>query len=276
MSKILCPVDFSPTSLNAIEFATILAEKNQAVLHLVNVFTEHEFNTIVDLDEVTKSYKELLAMANAKLEGIAAAVMTEGEKKGLLECETEIALGDLKDTVTTMANSGDYEMVVMGTTGIGKSVFIGSNTSYVVEKSNIPVLSVPDESKYSGFRKIIYATDIQEEDKIKVQDVVSIATLFDSRITVLHLNEYQSLLEKSVIKDFFNELDSFVRYDKISFDSIDYAGNLSEGLLDYLNSNNGDLLVVYSKHRNYLESLLHRSVSKRLSVISEKPILVLK
>ena len=122
----------------------------------------------------------------------------------------------------------------------------------------------------------MYATDIEEDDKVKLQDVISLATQFGSRVTVLHLNEYHNMLEKTVINDFFEELRSFLRYDKIRFDSIDYAGSLSEGLLSYMDSNSGDLLVVYSKHRNYLQNILHKSLSKKLSVVSQKPLLVLK
>lgn len=68
MSKILCPVDFSETSLNAIEFATEIAAKNQSVLTLLYVFTENEFNSIVDRTSIAKTYKELLAIATKRLE----------------------------------------------------------------------------------------------------------------------------------------------------------------------------------------------------------------
>jgi len=275
MAKILCPVDFSDTSLNALEFAVRIAERKKCVLTLINVFTESEFNKIVDKSSAVKTFKELLALATKKLQNIANEIIADSKAKGLVDCETIVELGDLQDRIIDLSGEG-YDMIVMGTTGVGKNLIIGSNTSRVIQKSAIPVFCVPQQAGYDGFRRIVYATDVQQEDKVMIQRVVSFATIFQSRVNVLHISHDGHEAEKEIVEDFFSELKTFVPYDKISFESRIFKLELSQALLEYMEEIKGDLLVVYSKHRNFLEKIMHKSLSRKLSLIVNKPLFVIK
>ena len=55
--NILCPIDFSDTSLNALEYAVRIGEKHDAHLTMLYVFTEEEFNKKLTTKEV-KSFGE--------------------------------------------------------------------------------------------------------------------------------------------------------------------------------------------------------------------------
>ena len=74
MKKILCPVDFSSTSLNALEFAVAIAKKFHSSITLVNVFTERDFNQIVGEEALGKTFKELMNMAMARLRNLADSI----------------------------------------------------------------------------------------------------------------------------------------------------------------------------------------------------------
>ena len=47
MKKLLCPIDFSEVSLNALEFAVAIGEKEKSELAIINIFTRSDFNKIV-------------------------------------------------------------------------------------------------------------------------------------------------------------------------------------------------------------------------------------
>ncbi|MDH5605034.1 MAG: universal stress protein, partial [Cyclobacteriaceae bacterium] len=210
-----------------------------------------------------------------KLQNIAHEIIIESKARGLVDCETIVELGDLQDRIVEISSEG-YDMIVMGTTGVGKNLIIGSNTSRVIQKSAIPVFCVPQQAGYEGFKRIVYATDVQEADKMMIQRVVSFATFFQSRVNVLHVSQEGHEEEKGVVEEFFSDLKTFVPYNKISFESRTIHMELSQALLEYMEEIKGDLLVVYSKHRNFLEKIMHKSLTKKLSLIVNKPLFVIK
>ncbi len=276
MSKIVCPVDFSETSLNAVEFAAHIAATHQYNLNLIHVFTEKEYNKIVNSKKISLSFNEMKEEARAKLTAIAAEVMEQEKHENLPSCEAKVVSGDLQDMMLEISNESDCEMIVMGTTGKGGSIWMGSNTSLLISKSIKPVFCVPSMANFEGFSRVVYATDIQEEDKLRIQEVVSFATVFNSRVYVVHMSQHNEELEKNESNDFFEELKSFVTYRKLTFENKYYEKSLSNNMLKYLNETNSSLLVLYSKNRNFVENLFHKSLTKELSEISNHPILVLK
>ena len=275
MNKILCPVDFSDTSLNAIEFAVEIGKKFHSTVTLVHVFTESDFNKIVGEASIGRSFKELLGMATTKLKKLADQINEDYKPDGLLNCDYRMELGELTDRILDMITEGQYDLIVMGTTGISRvqGVFFGSNTEDVIEKAKVPVLCVPNSASYSGFNKIVYASDFMKEDRMAIQEVISFATLFDARISVLHINLRD---DEENYNEFIEELKSFIQYKKINFVNKRFKDDIGLGIEEFMQDENSDLLVVYKKHRGFLGSMFHKSLTKTLSYSTDKPFLVLK
>lgn len=272
MNKIICPVDFSETSLNAIEFAVEIGKKFHSHITLFHVFTERDFNKVVGKEFVGKSFKELMAMATTKLERLAEAIHKENAE---VTCSSQVELGELTDKLKEAVKEGHQDLIVMGTTGVSRvsGVFFGSNTEEVINDVRIPVLCVPKEANYTGFRKIVYASDFMEEDKVAIQEVISLATLFDSRISVLHINLSDS---EDEYNKFIGELQSFIQYKKIGFVNKKFKDNIGLGIQEYMQDENSDLLVVYKKQRSFVQSIFHKSLTRILSYSTDKPLFVLK
>jgi len=272
MNKIICPVDFSETSLNAIEFAVEIGKKFHSHITLFHVFTENDFNKVVGKEFVGKSFKELMAMASAKLERLAEAIHEENAE---ITCSSQLELGELTDKLKEAVNEGHQDLIVMGTTGVSRvsGVFFGSNTEEVINEVKIPVFCVPKEAEYTGFNKIVYASDFMKEDKVAIQEVISLATLFDSRISVLHINLSDS---EDEYKKFIGELQSFIQYKKIGFVNKKFKDDIGLGIQEYMQEENSDLLVVYKKQRSFVQSIFHKSLTRILSYSTDKPLFVLK
>ncbi len=273
MNKIICPVDFSTPSLNAIEFAVEIGKKFHSHITLFHVFTERDFNKIVGKETVGKSFKELMAMANNRLKRLAENINQECE--GQLTCQTQLELGELNDKLVETIEKEGHDILVMGTTGVSKTdgVFFGSNTEEVISEVKIPTLCIPQEASFEGFRKIVYASDFMKEDKQAIQEVISFATVFNARISVLHINLGDNDKEYNA---FVNDLKSFIQYNKISFVNKKFKDNIGMGIEEYMHEENSDLLVVFRKQRNFVESIFHKSLTKILSYSTDKPLFVLK
>ena len=275
MNKILCPLDFSETSLNAIEFAVEIGKKFHSTITLFHVFTESDFNQVIDQEHVGKSFKELMGVANNKLRNLTNEINEKCRPNGIDHCEFRIELGDLVDSLANAVKEDHYDLIVMGTTGISRTngIFFGSNTEEVIDKVKEPILCIPEGAQFKSFNKLVYASDFVKEDKIAIQEVISFATMFDSRISVLHINQNDSAASYS---KFVEELKSFIQYNKISFVNKSFKDEVGLGIQEYMNEENSDLLVVFKQQRGFVESIFHRSLTKTLSHSSDKPLLILK
>ncbi|UII26296.1 universal stress protein [Fulvivirga maritima] len=273
MNKIICPIDFSETSLNALEYAVEVARKFHSNITLIHVFTESDFNKLLGEKSIGKTFKERLNMADVKLEGIVSRINEDYKQDGV-NCDYQLVLGDLIDNLLEQFRNG-YDLCVMGTTGISKSndIFWGSNTEEVIEKAKIPTLCIPKDASFEGFRKIVYASDFMSEDRKAIQEVISFATMFDARISVLHINVKNNDRE---YKEFVSDLRSFIQYEKINFVNKEFKDEIGLGIEEYMEEENSDLLMVFRKSRGFVGSMLHKSLTRTLSYSMNKPLFVLK
>ena len=140
IKKILCPVDFSEISANALEYAVFLASHHHADLLLLHVVEHlHEFDhyqiLVFTPQELTEkmekqAYEELREL-------------TESIKK-TIKVETVIRQGKAFVEIIREAKEKDMDMIVMGShgrTGISH-MLIGSVAEKVVRKAHCPVLIV--------------------------------------------------------------------------------------------------------------------------------------
>ncbi|MEM6523770.1 MAG: universal stress protein [Bacteroidota bacterium] len=271
MNKILCPVDFSNTALNALEFAAAIARKYQCRITLLHVFTERDFNRIVGEEAYGKSFKELLALASTRLSALADTI----SNGSTINCDYRIELGELTPQLQNLVEGEHYDYIVMGTTGVSKTngIYFGSQTEEVIDKIKTPIMCIPDQATFNGFHNLVYASDYAEEDKLAIQDVISFATFFDSRISVLHINQQDREVH---YKQFVEELESFIQYSKISFVNKEFKGSVGLGIDEHMQEEKADLLVVFKQHRNFVSSIFHKSLTKTLAYSTDKPLLVLK
>ncbi len=273
MNRILCPVDFSETSLNAIEFAVEIAKKFHSRVTLLHIFTENDFNKVLGKSATGKTFKELLAIANNKLKALANTIASDYE--GIIKCDYLLEMGELTEKIKEVAFDDNYDLIVMGTTGVSKTngVFFGSNTEDVIDDVKKPILCVPKTASFKQFKKIVYGSDFLKQDRLAIQDVISFATMFDARVHVVHINLNDSEKEYN---QFITELKSFIQYNKITFVNKNYKDEIGDGLNEYMKQESGDLLVVFKRKRGFVESIFSKSLTQILSYSTDKPLLVLK
>ena len=135
MHRVIIPIDFSETSLNAARFtAKMLAGKENAVAVLYN-------NYEMKVTMMCRGYQESL-----KKEFHACGVET-------MECENEMG-GDLIENISRLAHTTRATMIVMGITGKSevRQAMFGSNTLKLVDKNLLPVMIIPPDAKYKGIK----------------------------------------------------------------------------------------------------------------------------
>jgi nucleotide-binding universal stress UspA family protein len=277
MKRLLCPIDFSEVSLNALEFAVVIGEKENSNLTLLNIFTPKDFNTILGSDHVKQEYDNLLKIAETKLQAISNEIWKISNKKGLKSCDYKLMPGKIVDVLSDLAKEDKSELIVIGTTGHSayERKYLGGKAEKIIQHTHCSVLCVPENHGFHGIKKIVYATDYQEEDKLAIQQLIDLAKVLKAEVEILHVSHHDDTIDKAIYEEFKGELMSFVNYDKISFNRVVFK-DVAQGLDEYMEETDADLLVLLNKKLNFLKSLFHRSLTQHLDKFTDYPLMILK
>jgi len=272
---ILCPTDFSECSLNAIEYASKLGEKYQADLILFHVLNQADYLKLSPLDT---SGANQINFITEKLTNLKEAVSRESIPKGLKYCQIDHRKGKIVKATLDYSNLIKADMIVLGTEGINdlRENIIGSRASRIVESADVDVLVVPRRVFFKAPKKLVYASDYLEEDKLAIQKIVQIAQFYDSEIDLVHVSSSQKAIDKLLHMTMVEEIEPFIAYDKVNFVLKSYRNDLALGIENYLNVSKGDILFTLSKKRNFFEQIFTNSISKKMAYFINKPLWVIK
>lgn len=137
--KILIPVDDSPTARRTIEAVIEQRKRFPKKLTLLHVINQNQlaYRMIPDFqldmvkENARKSGRQLLERYEAKMQEAG------------LTCELVLEIGDPRQTITHLANSQDFQLLVIGRHEGGgeiRDVLFGSVANHVLHNVRCPVL----------------------------------------------------------------------------------------------------------------------------------------
>ncbi len=199
---ILCPVDFSESSVRAYHHALSLAEHYRAKL-----VAQH----IVELSRYP--YADYAASAGDYAE--FCRTLREGGKEQLREFlknharneiqpELVVHEGSAPDCILSFAQAQKVDLIVMGTHGRrGYDRFVlGSVTNRVMRRTSCPVLTVcqtphepvssdigASEARDHRLVRILFCTDFSENSERALSYAISATEEYDAELTLLHVLE---------------------------------------------------------------------------------------
>ena len=142
-TRILCPVDFSPASQQALGFALDLARQSNGtitVLSVVEWLSESGLGTEVAADP-SDFVQHLVRDAAHHLHQLVAR-----EPQTWCEIEEVVTSGRAHREILRVASERGSDLIVMGAHGHGRGLaFLGSTTPSVVRAAECPVLVVHDQ-----------------------------------------------------------------------------------------------------------------------------------
>ena len=272
---ILCPIDFSNCSLNALEYASKIGEKYQARLIVFHVLNKQDYQKIAPLDLEGHFQLEFV---NQKLKQLQEAVLRESVPNGLEDCVIEISEGPIVQRTLEFSQKVNANLLVVGTEGMNdfKEQVFGSRSSKLVMQTDRDILVIPRKVYFKRPRKLVYATDYVEEDKVAIQKVVEFARFFDSEIDIVHVSSRSRVIDKALHKNMTEEIKPFVNYELVNYVLKSFRDDLALGLENYLQLAKGDMLVTLSKKKDFFDQLFAKNLSRKMSYFITKPFWVIK
>jgi nucleotide-binding universal stress UspA family protein len=176
--------------------------------------------------------------------------------------------------ILDFATDNDIDLIVAGTKGASglKAVVLGSNTASLINISEIPVVAVPPDARYTGFRRIVLATDMLNLDK-QVRQVVNFAKAFNSQIDILHVADPQ--IKHRRRDELEGALARMTGYQKISLNVLP-SDDVVAAINSFVLEDNADLLVMFTHELGTFEKLLRKGHTREVAHHIEVPLLALK
>lgn len=151
LERILVPVDFSDCSLDALEYAVLIAQRSQASLKLVHVLEPISYGLDFALPHKAKQ-DSIKAGHTNRLSDLVSALTSANVPSEFL------MLGGLPtDSILDAARKQPADLIVMGThgrRGLSHALF-GSIAESVLRKSSCPVLMVRSPKFRPGHRRVV-------------------------------------------------------------------------------------------------------------------------
>ena len=274
MQRILVPTDFSPTAEKAFRFALDIATKAKGTVILYHVYTPVE-STIMDTVQKRKQY-------NAQTETNLVKRLQRLKKKVTADTadvpvSTIVGRSPVIDNILGFAEHNHIDLIIMGTQGASglKKIIIGSVTARIVEKTDIPVLLVPEKFEWTEPERVVFITNYLQTDRQALSVVLALAKLYGAALTIVHLVDVFAKEEKEKI-DFENyahamhrELNEFnLKFKLLKTTSVTETMETLNKEISY------DMLAMVRRKKSSLKKFFLKSFTQNMAYVTNQPLLV--
>jgi len=252
-------------------FAADMAVNINASLLLLNVYQVPV--SMTDVPVVLVSTEELRKSSETKLEEVKDSLshITSGK----IKVYTEARMGDVSDELEDVCKRIQPFAVIMGTRGASgiEKILFGSTTLTAIRHLTWPVIVVPPGKEYGkGIKKIGFACDFTKVvENTPIQFIRNMVKEFGAELHVLnvdHENKHfkpetpeESLMLHTLLEDLNPEYHFINNVD------------VEDGINEFVEKNNIDLLITIPKKHNLLEGLFKQSSTKQLVTQSHVPVM---
>ena len=270
MKKIIVPVDFSATSVNAAEFAG-----NLAIFYGAELWLYHAYEMPVGVGEISwplYNVQELQQAATTEIDNLRQQIQSRLRSKITIHTKAEMA--PLVDGIDDLCKEVQPDLVVMGLSGKDAltKLVVGSNTIRVIQHIKYPVLVIPTKATFTPVLRIGFAYDYQKmEASTPVALVKKVVKDFNAECYVLNVDYQDANFDINVVDESFRIRNLFRDLNPV-YDSIE-SEDVTQGLNKYADEKRLDWLVVIPKKHTLLQKIFNRSHSQDLLYHTHLPIL---
>ncbi len=287
MKTILVPTDFSETAKLALEVAVQLTKKYNSKLVLLHMLEipDHLLPRGDKTNDVTSAQTThqgdlpaalfYMKLAQKRFSDVAELPFMKG-----VEYEENVQnYLDFKGIIDS-AHKYQADLIVMGShgaTGI-KEMFVGSNTEKVVRTSDIPVLVIKRKNENFDVKNFVFATDWNEHSKQSLIDAYKLSQKLGAKMNILYVNTPgNTFLTSTEIDEKFDALlkETAINADAVTT-SVHSDRTIEEGILNFSQKMNADLIGVTTHGRRGLAHFFNNSISEDIANHAEIPVVTFK
>lgn len=270
MKRILIATDFSNSAHNAALYGADMAMAINA-----EIFLLHAYQLPLPTSEISAfvTEEDILDMAEEQMKKLVTEIKTRCS--GSINVSVEIRLGSFYKELEMVCEAIKPYAVILGSKGVtaAERIFLGSQAVYTMKHLTWPVITVPPASTFATIKKMGLACDFDKiEDSIRIDEIKRLVYDFKAELYVLNTGSKRAfnpdiVFESDILRQKLKELNP--RYYFITNENVD------DGILEFAEENNIDLLIVSPKRHTLAEKLFHKSHTKQFVLHSHIPVMAL-
>lgn len=268
MKKILVPLDFTAVGANAFRYARSAFKGSEITILYVkfskgDVSDPLSYQVNLLTDEYWKEELKKFLSKELNLDSFPKNVTIS------------IAAGPTVSEICSFVKTNNFDSVVMGTRDKYNyfDKWFGTTSFGVVKKSKIPVYLIPKYATYSGYKKIMVASDDHLNNLIVLDKIRSWNREYSAFVKFLHIQDRKKdhfdEEKKMLISELFEKNDPEFAFEIELIKDKDISHSLLASAYDM----KADLLMVIPENQNYLQTILFKSISRDLILRSDIPLL---
>jgi nucleotide-binding universal stress UspA family protein len=294
IEKILVPLDFSPASVKALDYAVWLAQQFRAAIHLVNVYPPDEASAVPGARHLLFQSAEAIERLNEELTGIHRKRVPTFRPENC-----HIRGGQPYQEIVRLAREIDADLIVLATRGHSalKRLLLGSTAERVVRNAPCPVLVARKQKQKSkaatksfAIRAILVPTDFSQCSLAGTKYAAFLARTLGATLRLFHaMYPYTNYvfvdrpgvrlsgLAEAVEETARQEMDALKQMDflrDLTVQTEILPGPAVDEICASAGSPDVDLIVTSTHGRTGLKHALIGSVAEHVVRYAERPVLV--
>lgn len=282
MKTLIIPVDFTPASQNAVDFAVEWAKKYlyQRIILLRSFYSSMYENMIMSADFCNVNEEYLNKKRNDEKELLNQLCREVDQKTGEgIRVQTAISELPLVRSIIELIKDEKPEMILLGSDSSyeGNEAFVAGNVIQIARVSPVRVLIVPENYHYKAVEKALVPVDFKTVVSLnKINRLRSSPRWHDVEILALNVDaDQRNVNPDAAFKEAEKNLHDYLKNFK---HEIYYEANKNviSGILDFKKLNEVQLMIALPGVHSFLYSLTHKSVSEALYKQCPLPVMILK
>ena len=266
MKTIIVATDFSDASINAVLFAADLALEVNASLEIYHAVPDRV--VLIDDLDIDVEYAET-EQAMQQLESLQEKIRNYTQYR--LSIDVQLKYGNIDRVLEESCKEYTPFAVIMSATEKSaiQRFLLGSETLSVSHKILVPLVLIPHEAEFSGFKKIAIATDLNEVyDTMPLNSLTHWLGAFKPSLEIVFVNEDIKFKKGNMsgavaLQTHFQKYNPAIRYIQSS--------NIEDGINTYLNEVRPDLLIIVPKKHAFF----HKSLSREFIIHPTIPTMII-
>lgn len=276
MKNILLPTDFSDNSKNAIEYAMEFCKHWECNFYILNVQKQSGF-VLDDLMAAPANTSLHNAIANDNesiLKEFTTALREKYTNKNF-SFETVFDFDSLTGAINQTVTLKNIDLIIMGTNGAtgAKEIVFGSNTLNVIRNVDCPILTIPEDYKFSTMESVLFSTeDCKDFNEDGIKPLIEILSTYKANLNVLDL-DFTNLPEENEnhnkrLKSLFKK-QPFKYYNVKQVPSVMVISTIVQ-LQKY------DMHALFLESESFFKRFIFGSNTNEISYNSQLPLLILR
>lgn len=266
MKKIICLIDYTNASDNALQYASRLAHDSSTKLVLATLHKHHAHSIFALAGDEEAPYSSRLSEMCDRTRAVWK-----------VPCEYYESI-DLENEFDLM--KADVRMVVMGIQSSNRTTpyLLSSAIDFkMIRETHIPILMIPDNVEYHKPNRMLYAYDYANVPSPPIEQLKNIVEWLKTDLRFLSVVEkgYSPEIEQMLDDRNAEIMSQWKSKQVLSFDYI-YYSDVKKCIDNYLTLWKSDDIVIFSiDHSSLIHRLLHKSVIREMTVCSRYPMLII-